>query len=193
VLLALRLAVVEKASVDVAPTNVCECDIPGHFGKTIGSSGATWLTEQSTWNSWKPTWAAWGNVEGRSGGHSAGVTVIDSPGPRLGGKGATAELAIGPADVVVVVAAAGATTPAAMATLAVVDVVAASPAGEVDGVVVLVPSTAAADASAPLVRLGLVEPLVKETVPASATPTVAKTVPVARKSAAVRFASTRSR
>src|SRR6266568_3674783 len=46
---------VEAAFVVVLPMNVCRCEAPGKFGKTIGSSPALGrLTEQFAWNSWKP-------------------------------------------------------------------------------------------------------------------------------------------
>ncbi len=38
-------------AVTLGPKNVCMCDAPGRFGKTIGSSGASPETEQSVWNS----------------------------------------------------------------------------------------------------------------------------------------------
>src|SRR4249919_2801688 len=46
---------VEAAFVVVLPMNVCWCEAPGRFGKTIGSSPRLdRLTEQFAWNSWKP-------------------------------------------------------------------------------------------------------------------------------------------
>lgn len=46
-------AVVEWASVVSLPMKVWSWDLPGWPGKTIGSSGAVWVTEQLAWNSWK--------------------------------------------------------------------------------------------------------------------------------------------
>src|SRR3954463_7002794 len=72
---ACRLASVVAALVVVLPMNVCECEAPGMFGNTIGSSGRLErLTAQFAWNSWCVV-----------GGLVAGGVAVDGTTPVTGG------------------------------------------------------------------------------------------------------------
>src|SRR4051794_16294633 len=72
-------ASVVAALVVVLPMNVCECEAPGMFGKTIGSSlRLVRLTEQLAWNSWCVV-----------GGLVSGGVAVDGTTPVTGGLAIT--------------------------------------------------------------------------------------------------------
>src|SRR3954470_16119360 len=72
-------ASVVAAFVVALPMNVCECEAPGMFGKTIGSSlRLERLTAQLAWNSWCVV-----------GGLVAGGPAVDGTTPVTGGTAMT--------------------------------------------------------------------------------------------------------
>src|SRR5690349_20676623 len=76
---ACRPASVVAALVVVLPMKVCECEAPGMFGNTIGSSfRLDRLTAQLAWNSW---WVV--------GGLVSGGTAVDGITPVTGGSAMT--------------------------------------------------------------------------------------------------------
>src|ERR671937_372503 len=73
-----RLAVVVLALTDTLPKKSCRGDWPGCAGKTIGSSGAEWLTSHFT----EKTASAWRRALARSGRPTATTATAKPSRPR---------------------------------------------------------------------------------------------------------------